>query len=70
MPLSYRPEVYVSGEWCPNGLRFATREEAEASARELLSRWFVPTDSRAAESTDPVNYRMPDVNRPRDITEV
>jgi hypothetical protein len=25
---------------------------------ELLSRWFVPTDSRAAESDDPVNYQF------------
>ena len=35
-----------------------TKEEAEAAGKELLSRWFVPTDSRAVESDEPVNYRF------------
>ena len=56
--MSWKPEVFVDGQWAGNALRFATKEEAEASGRELLSRWFVPTDSRAAESDDPVNYRF------------
>jgi hypothetical protein len=61
---SWKPEVCVSGEWSSNGLRFATRAEAEASGREYYrdainaSRWYVPTDSRATESSDPVNYRF------------
>ena len=53
--MSWKPEVYT-GSWSSNALRFATKEEAEASGKELLSRWFVPTDSRAVESEDPVNY--------------
>lgn len=57
---SWKPEVLVSGTWSGNSLRFATKEEAEASGRELLGRWFVPVDSRATESDDPVNYKFVD----------
>jgi len=31
--------VYGETEWAGNGLTFATREEAEAYARDLTSRW-------------------------------
>ena len=58
--MSWQPEVQVVGEgdkWLSNQLRFATREEAEANARDLMGRWMLVTASRAAESTDPVNYR-------------
>lgn len=55
---SWAPEVFVDGEWAGNSLRFATKDEAERWARDLLYRWFVPTDSRAVESDDPVNYRL------------
>ena len=55
--MAWKPEVMVDGKWARNGLVFATKEEAEANARDLLMRWFVPTDSRAVESDDPVNYR-------------
>jgi hypothetical protein len=59
--MSYKPEVLVEGEWAPNGLAFATREEAELYGRDLLARWFVPVDSRAVESDETVNYRrLPD----------
>lgn len=57
--MSWRPEVQVRGEgdkWHSNGLRFATKEEAEASASDLYSRWTSTTAHRAAESDDPVNY--------------
>lgn len=56
--VSYKPEVVAdsSGQWCDNSLRFATREEAEASARDLARRWTLVTDHRATESEDPVNY--------------
>ena len=55
---SWKTEVCVDGSWATNSLRFATKEEAELAGHELLSRWYVPTDSRAAESEDPVNYRF------------
>lgn len=44
------------GEWAGNALRFATHEEAAASALDLYSRWTVPSEWRVDESTDPVNY--------------
>jgi hypothetical protein len=55
--MSWKPEVLVEGKWSPNGLAFDTEEECDRYGRELLSRWFVPTDSRSVESTEPVNYR-------------
>lgn len=58
--MSWKPEVFCEHKWCANGLVFATKEEAEQNARDLLMRWFVPSDSRAAESSDPVNYRYVD----------
>ncbi len=60
--MAWKPEVFIASEnkWCHNALVFATRDEAERNARDLLLRWFVPTDSRAVESSDPVNYRYVD----------
>jgi hypothetical protein len=55
-PRSYKTEVLVEGSWASNALRFAT--EAEMAGRELLSRWLVPSDYRAAPSEDPINARM------------
>jgi hypothetical protein len=48
--------VKVGNEWAGNGVRFATREEAEASARNLMARWFLVDDIRVDESEDEVNY--------------
>jgi len=58
--ISYKVEVQTepNGKFTSNALRFATREEAEMSARELMSRWLLVRDCRAAESKDPVNYRF------------
>lgn len=65
MNTSWKTEVLVDNEWSTNALRFATKEEAEKAGIELLSRWWVPIDSRAAESNDPVNYRFDEtINRP------
>lgn len=58
--MSYRPMVYVQGEWAGNGVRFATPEEAEASARNLMARWFLVDDIRVDESEDEVNYAWED----------
>jgi hypothetical protein len=56
--MSWKTEVCVNGDWSTNSCRYETKEEAEAAGRELLSRWFLPTDSRAATSDDPVNYQF------------
>jgi len=55
--MSFKPEVIAdsSGKWCGNSLRFATRAEAEANARDLSMRWFAVRETRVIESTDPVN---------------
>jgi len=60
--MSFKPEVIAdsSGQWTGNGLRFATREEAEANVKDLERRWFLVTDTRVVESDDPVNYRWAD----------
>ena len=55
---SWAPEVFLDGGWSGNALRFTTKEGAERWARELLYRWFVPTDSRAVGSMDSPNYIM------------
>jgi hypothetical protein len=54
--MSYRPMVYVQGEWAGNGLRFATSDEALASAQNLMARWFLVEDVRVDMSDDEVNY--------------
>ena len=57
--MSWKPEVIAdnSGKWCGNGLRFATKEEAEANVFALSMRWILVRETRAVESADPVNYR-------------
>lgn len=56
--MSYKPEVKVSDQWSQNSLVFATKEEAERSARDLMNRWLLVTDYRAVESDLPVNYKI------------
>lgn len=57
---SWKPELLVDGEWAGNALRFATKEEAEASASDTYSRWMLAVGHRAVESDDPVNYKWLD----------
>lgn len=56
--MSFKPQVITvsSGKFCGNALAFATRAEAEASARDLAGRWTLVTDWRAIESDEPVNH--------------
>lgn len=56
--MSYKPEVFVDNEWAQNNCAFATKEEAEASAFDLMSRWMLVQDYRAVESDQPVNYKL------------
>jgi hypothetical protein len=58
--MSFRPMVLVGYEWAGNGLRFATKDEALANARNLMQRWLLVKDVRADESSDPVNYKWAD----------
>lgn len=47
----YRAEVIAdsSGQWCGNGLTFATREEAETYAINLSWRWTAVREWRVVE---------------------
>ena len=58
--MSFKPEVSTDGgrTFHQNALAFATREEAETSARDLMSRWMLVSDWRVVESDQPVNYRL------------
>lgn len=56
--MSYRPMVYVQGEWAGNGLRFATHEEARMSASALMDRWMLVENYRVDESSDAVNWAI------------
>lgn len=55
--MNWKPEVCVSGKWCGNNLVFSTKQEAEGWGIDRLMKWWVPTDSRAVETSDPVNYK-------------
>lgn len=54
---SYAVEVLAdsSGVWAGNALRFKSREQAEAYARDLHSRWLAVREWRVIESTDNPN---------------
>ncbi len=55
---NWKPELEVDGEWSGNAQVFATKEEAELMARDIFSRWLVPTGYRASETEDAVNSRI------------
>jgi hypothetical protein len=55
---SWKPEFLIDGKWCGNAIRFATYEEAYRNARMKFMVWTIPTDCRAVQSEDPVNYRL------------
>lgn len=56
--MSWKPEVIAdsSGEWCGNGLRFATEQEARDNVFNLSMRWIAVRETRVVESEEPVNY--------------
>lgn len=56
--MSWKMEFFADNEWVGNGIRYATEQEAIDAGTELLSRWFVPSDSRAVGSDEPVNYKF------------
>lgn len=56
--MSYKNYVLVGDEWATNNCAYATKEEADEAGREMLTRWFVPTDHEARESDQEVNARF------------
>lgn len=53
---SFQVEATDGSGYAPNALRFATKEEAEAYARDLFLRWWGCQGTRVVESEDAVNY--------------
>ena len=51
----WRTEVLADGQWCPNGIVWPDEQSALQAGRDLLSRWFVPTDYRATPVEDEPN---------------
>jgi hypothetical protein len=61
MSKSWMWEMNDHGKWITNQVRFATKEEAERYGFDLGMRWTaMPEPARAAESDDPVSYRLVD----------
>lgn len=60
--MSFKPEVQTMGDdkFYSNALAFATREEAEANAKDLYHRWTLCTAYRAVESDEPVTHTWVD----------
>lgn len=58
--MSWKPEVRTGNDpkFYGNNLAFATREEAERSAKDLMCRWLLVVEWRVVESDQPVNYRL------------
>lgn len=56
---NYKPAVQVGGShgFATNAQVFATREEARASAEDLMDRWFAVVAVDVKKTTDPVNYK-------------
>ena len=54
---SYAVQVIAdsSGLWAGNGCRYATREDAEAAAVDLATRWTLVREWRVIESDDAPN---------------
>ena len=66
---SWAPEVLVDNEktWARNALRFATEDEAFRNARDLMYRWTLVREYRAAPSSDPVNYTYDELGQLEEI---
>jgi hypothetical protein len=57
--MAWRPMVTLDGRtWAGNALVFATKQEAEDSAKELMDRWHSVVGVRADECTGAVNYEF------------
>jgi hypothetical protein len=58
--MSWKPEVRTGTDpkFYGNNLAFATKEEAEYSAKDLMNRWLLVNEWRVVESDQTVNYRL------------
>ena len=59
--MSYKPVfVFADNERCTNAQAFATKTEAENSARNRFSVWTMPEDWDTESSSEVPNYRWDD----------
>jgi hypothetical protein len=58
--MSYKPTIktYNDPKFYPNGMAFATMEEAGFWAKDRVSRWTMAETCGAIESDEPVNYKI------------
>lgn len=60
--MAWKPMFHFGAdEVVGNSQVFATKEEAEASARNRFMRWTLPTDWSVVETDEPHNYAWDDV---------
>jgi len=55
--LSFKAELDDGSGFASNGLRFATKEEAEKSGRETFNRWMGAKEMRVVPSDEPVTHK-------------
>ena len=57
---SYQSGMIIPGESKigTNGVYYATEKEAWEAGKELMSRWFIPSDHTMIESDKAANYRF------------
>jgi hypothetical protein len=58
MPWKYGVHETENAAACFNACVYATKTEADAAGRELLSRWFLPHHYSVHQTNDAVNYRF------------
>ena len=58
--MSFKAEVIAdaSGQWCSNGLRFATEQDAKIYVDDLMMRWTAVRDTRVVQCSDPVTVSL------------
>ena len=58
--MAYKYGMIFNGQAEPsfNAVVLATHDEADDAAREIMSRWFVPTGWEIIETDDAVNYKI------------
>jgi hypothetical protein len=57
MSYAIEVKVYNDPEFYPNGIRLATKDEAEAYGRNKVYNWTMADEYRVVESEDAVNYQ-------------
>jgi hypothetical protein len=68
--MSWKPAVQTAGngdKWGYNALAFATKEEAEMWAKDLMFRWTAVSDYAAHESAEEVTHVINEMGEMRNV---